>query len=475
MSAQRLELAAAMQLDLVGSTGVFTSGSERHRERFRQHMQVARAKAEVAGRDLWQLPPSRGDEIRQCFASPSEAAECAKLLLMHFTPEAHSAIGLPHMPPRVALHWGRVDAPGGFAEGEAFLEVAAIEREVEPGEVWATETFAAIYENDRAPGIRFDYIGKHSFEKLQGQRGIYRLVVDETVSPRPTSGRRDPVDTAIEILRSGSDAEREDALIALGHLHSRRSTMALLDVANDISGSARHRHAALRSLAQLADSDASGGLRLLLPKVDDAPTRRLVVHALGAIKDSDNVGELLTVAEVSTEPIEVRETALLGLHGTPPGREAGRIGAVLSKLLIDPNVDVVRAAAVAASMAPATDGPLRARLVECLANRSLPEEVRQAAFESLPATEDLEPSVKDIAQDITQPSSLRRVVLDCLMEIAGEDLRRLEEVSQNTVDPLRTYALIGLSQVHGTAPRPVPRRTVVESAQARILRLRLPA
>lgn len=137
------------------------------------------------------------------------------------------------------------------------------------------------------------------------------------------------------------------------------------------------------SLVNVVDAGATDDLIALLNSESTGPLRLRVIRALAATRNSEAVESLLSVAEDSRQPIEVREAALLGLHGMRAGRFQGRLSDVLSTLLRSPNIDIVRAASVACVAAGTPTGSPREALVECAARISHPTEVRLAAFESL--------------------------------------------------------------------------------------------
>ncbi|MPQ96870.1 hypothetical protein GB931_02820 [Modestobacter sp. I12A-02628] len=407
-----------------------------------------------------------------CFVSTDTAAECAVALLRHYNTARFIEEELPVMQPRIALHVGEVFR-GLPPDGPAFNVLSAIEREVNPGSIWMTEEFAQIWKTQRPSSSRHGstYIGRLRSDKL-GQWPIYELVVGKPSLAAIPSARVDPVELALAQLRESED-NRTQAVDALGSLRDARSRTALLNIASAPDQPFGVRARALQSLRRQAEPYAARHLidRFTAFK-DFATLRRLAVEAVGHVKDGGNVKFLIGIITDIEEHLEVREAALLGLHRCPVGNSKSSLTGVLGAMIAAPSQDpqLLQAAAVAATALMPIEQELREALARIVSNPERPAITREACLESLVPLLEGEHRLIGIAASLDEPEALRRIVLQDLADSGrGKSLDVLKEVAANYLDPLRSFALLLLSDALAALPTPRPVESVQQSAHLRII------
>lgn len=473
--------AAVLKLDLEGSSGAASGRPEA-----RRNEEVRRA-AEIAATEAggqWTPDAGQGDSIRQCFADPLAAVRCAFALRHYFANPALQMTDpqLPAMRPRIALHYGEVDPPGGLAGGHAFQVATPLESQVRPGEIWATGELVRVCELTEDSPFVAEYLRSVSGKKLPTPHEVYRLHLRAV--PEVTLGRggpeADPVQLSIELLRADTRIEdRIAAADALGMLHDRRALQALIEVARNGEEPFKLRREALLSIEQHADPTATGDLIEIDASLGDEPVlQRVAIQALGATGDPTARAKLVDRVAVASSRPGIREAALLALRHLPLD---GKATATLTAALGDADPAVVSASCVAAAGAPA-DPELVAALVRVLLDegKQHPLDVRAAALETLlllptnsQAAELLAGAVVGTSGVGDIPPRLRPGVVDYL---GGADTpaarNALLELAQRPAETARAAAVRTLAALQSAGP---PRRRVPvpqASSHERIIELR---
>ena len=137
--------------------------------------------------DAMQRPPvdanTRGDGLYLVFDSANDAAICAHNVLAAIRATDWTALGLPQdTTVRIGLHAGpayRTYDPVMRKDtfyGSHVNRAARLEAIVQPGQIYATETFAALLAVNGETGFRCEYIGETQLPKSFGTAPLYRVL-----------------------------------------------------------------------------------------------------------------------------------------------------------------------------------------------------------------------------------------------------------------------------------------------------------
>ena len=455
-------LAVALQLDVHGSSAVLNSNNEMARSRFVALMHEARELARQRSGAQWALGELRWDNIRACFASLSEAAECAlKLAHLFADPRLQLDHSLPHLPPRIALHVGLVHEPPNAPDGDAFAVVECVEKLVAPGEIWLTEQAAVLAPQGRP--FTVEYVGTQNLPKV-GTQSLYRISRSTWTGKDGSGGHTvaggvDVIASSLSILDRGTEAEQDSVLAALADVVDQRACEALLKVAGSPERPFRQRRLALLGLRSHVSPDISKRLVGLLEVQTSEPSRRMLLQLLGHTGDEEVLPAIVKVIENGDASVETREAALLATYGLPTGTYTGRLRKLIANALDDPDeLLLVRAAAVAAASLR-QDVRLVDLLTRVALNSDFPLEVRAVALEALLSRSNLPALIIPLAADLSEPGPLREPVLDRLaFSRTPEAVEVLNQVTRRGGDPLRGYAAAQLlaASAATTRPRPIP-------------------
>ncbi|MDP8907644.1 MAG: HEAT repeat domain-containing protein [Chloroflexota bacterium] len=460
-------LACELRLDLSGSSAAVQSHESAFLELIDRLLEVAKQHRPIRIRDADETDGSdavtdTGDGLVAFFDDLRMAAECAFALRSECGSLRWERAGLPRLLPRIALHVASyAQRAHARLKGAATIESARLEPVVTPGEIWVTETFAAVFRSLSSTYVDLSYLGKRRWAKEYGEAPVYRL----TSAPAERAANESAMSAetlALELAAYGSDEQRLGALDALGASSGHESRRLLEKIARDKGEPFELRRMALLSLEEQNSPDSTPALTELLRSAKDhAPAvAELAIQVLGAVGDQRAVAALVRLVtplivnaqgDLNSVAVELGRRALLALRHFRASIAGDK---ALNVLEARTEPDLVVAACVAAA-AQNPNVNLMAKLLAVAADAGIAAQVRSVALEALISLQ-RRPVIElgGLAGDATQekgvagllvqdtPMELRQLAVIYLAGCATTSaLSRLLDVAHTPEDPLRMLAL----------------------------------
>jgi len=466
-------LAAVLRLDIYDSTTAEHQGEEEF-EAFMElllHEVDRGAYPSLIG--TWR---DEGDAVRVAFANVREGLRCAFLLRNRAQQPVEmadkSSISLKA---RIVLHFGEfLKTEDNRIKGIEQILVTRLDHAVPPDAIWATEAFADIARHIRADkGYSFEYVGQRELDKDAGTHPCYSVTLTSAGTGGGLLRPYDPIETATQLLDRGDSSSQASAVAVLTSEETQLACNKLMDIALSSDIDLRVRQAALVGLRRCGDYIDIGRIKGAYND-ENSPTelRAQLLLALG-VSRSENVIDTLASAAASRGPARIREAALLAMHGF----SAKLINASVMGALTDlKEVEVCRAACVAAGGYRYMSGDVCEKLNEIALDPALPVGLRSVACEALCSQEPYDELIEmwaALAQGNRLPLTLRSYAIEGLAQ--SDDpaaVEAVEEVARRINDDLRDDASAVLPAMRAPRRRVRHRTRRPESDIAEVIRLR---
>lgn len=469
-------LATVLRLDIYDSTAAVQQGE-------REFLAVIQELKGQVHQDIYPSligngPADEGDAVRAAFADVREALLCA-FRLRHLAQKPVELKDRPNicMQARVILHFGEFQkTEDGLTKGNEQILVTRLDHAVAPDEIWATEAVYDITRHIHADSrYSFEYMGQCEFDKGKGTHPCYRVNFASAGGSgggalRPYSA----VEAATQMLARGDALSQASAVAVLTNDESQLTSDKLMEIALDSNIDIRARNAALAVLRKRGDYINIRRITEAFTR-EDSPTelRAQFLLVLGATRNESVINTLVTAAiNIPGKPSRIRETALLAMYGF---RES-LIGQSVIGALTDPEVEVRKAACVAAGGCRYMSGEVCRQLCDIALKPEFPIDLRSVACEALCSqkiTDVLIEMWANIAQNNRLPLTLRSYAIGGLAQ--SDDpaaLRAVDEVARRVNDDLQGEAGEVLPAMRAPRRRVRHRVKRPESDIAEVIRLR---
>ena len=297
------------------------------------------------------------------------------------------------------------------------------------------------------------------------------------MSVRGSQRPYDPIATAKQLLDHRDPSSQASAVQVLSTLESQETTDKLTEIATDSEVDLRVRHAALVTLRERRDYIDVKRVKDAYTREDGSSTeiRAQLLLVLGA-SDDENIINTLISAVMEKSAIgssRIREAALLAMHGY---RATLIKSCILGALDDSDEVEVRKAACVAAAGSRYMEKDVCGKLKEIVENSEFPIDLRSVACEALCSQEPTGSLIKMLAkfaQDYRLPLTLRSYAMEGLSQSDDPDaLLAMEEVARRNGDELQgdASALLAAMRVPRRRERRRARRPASDIAE--VIRLR---
>lgn len=468
-------LAAVLRLDIHNSTPVVS----KDQQAFLDFIEKLLKEVDSDAYPSLIVKTDEGDAVRAAFANARDALRCA-FRLRHAAqqPVEISDDTIIFMEPRVVLHFDEFEkTEDNRVKGLGQVLVQRLDHAPPPGEIWASEAFADTARHTRADkGYSFEYVGQRELDKGAGTHPCYSVALASAGAARHGSQRPyDPVQIATQLLDRGDLSSQASAVEVLRTIESQRSSDKLTEIALDSKFDRRIRLAALNGLKGLGDYiDIERVTNVYNNEKADTEIRAQLLLVLGATGSESITDTLINLVTKKSQPehTRIREAALFAMRSLRASLTAECVEAALA----DPEIEVRKAACVAAAGSSHMPGTVREKLRKITLDAESPEGLRNVACEALSAqeaTSTLITMLAEVAQRYDLSPTLRSYAIEGLAQ--SDDpaaLRAVEEVARRTNDSLQVDANAMLLEMYAPGRRARRRAKRPESDIAEVIRLR---
>ena len=420
-----------------------------------------------------------GDAVRVAFKNTRDALRCA-FRLRHAAQRPVEIMDdtIIFLEPRIVLHFDQFKkTEDNRVKGRGQVLVQRLDHAPSPGEIWATESFAVIARQDHADkGYNFDYVGQRELDKKAGTHPCYSVTLASEGAARHGSQRPyDPVEIASQLLDRGDLSSQASAVEVLRTIESQRSSDKLADIALDAKIDRRIRLAALNGLKALGDYIDIGPITdTYNNEKSDTEIRAQLLLVLG-VTGNENIADTLinpVMKKSQPEHTRIREAALLAMRRLRASLTRESIEAALA----DPEIEVRKAACVAAGGSKHMPPSVQEKLYTITLDVESPEGLRNVACEALSAQEPTSKLIKKlavVAQQYDLSPTLRSYAIEGLAQSDDPAAwHAVEEVARRTNDSLQVDANAILLGMYAPGRHARRRAKRPESDIAEVIRLR---